>query len=216
MATAAVIGLSAGKRLFSSTFHYSDLTEKLSYINDHPQLVSSSNNVIIAKKSSDYSRNLPSNQRAQSIKAVKDTTSAPSTVESWFEISDESEEENSDSKFSVEAFLLLQKSLLEKQWTLPFEPNKKHHKNVRVTSSGISARQRRTTSRKRISSQNFSMEKIRARKRLVSIVSPDLLQNRSKGYVKGVVSEQLLSHAEVVRLSKKIKVGLSLEERKSR
>lgn len=214
MATAAVIGLSAGKRLFSSTFHYSDLAEKLSYINDHPQLVSSSNNVIIAKKSSDYSRNLPSNQRAQSIKAVKDTTSAPSTVESWFEISDESEEENSDSKFSVEAFLLLQKSLLEKQWTLPFEPNKKHHKNLTVTSSGISARQRRTTSRKRISSQSFSMEKIRA-KRLASIVSPDLLQNRSKGYVKGVVSEQLLSHAEVVRLSKKIKVGLSLEERKS-
>ncbi|CAB4271786.1 unnamed protein product [Prunus armeniaca] len=53
-------------------------------------------------------------------------------------------------------------------------------------------------------------------KPLRAIVSPELLQNRVKGYVKGVLSEDLLTHTEVVRLSKKIKVGLSVEDHKSR
>ena len=51
---------------------------------------------------------------------------------------------------------------------------------------------------------------------LKSKISPELLQHRLKSYVKGLVSEELLSHAEVVNLSEKIKVGLSLEEHKSR
>lgn len=45
-------------------------------------------------------------------------------------------------------------------------------------------------------------------------ICPELLQSRLKGYVKGAVSEELLTHAEIVRLSKKNKAGLSLEEYK--
>ena len=43
MATAVVIGLSGGKRLLSSSYHYSDIIEKLSYGSDfgstHYQIV---------------------------------------------------------------------------------------------------------------------------------------------------------------------------------
>ncbi|KAK3229464.1 hypothetical protein Dsin_001345 [Dipteronia sinensis] len=199
MATAAVIGLSSGNRLLSSSFYYSDLTtEKLSYVNDHASLphyqVNSTKNVVAAKKSSDYSPSFPSsNRNSQSIKA---STQSPNEVE----------EERSELYYSVEALLLLHKSMLEKQWSLSFDPPTKKT----VTCSGVSARQRRLNSKKKILMQH------NASKQLKSMIIPDLLQNHLKGYVKGVVSEELLTHVEVVRLSNKIKTGLSLEERKLR
>lgn len=245
MATAAVIGLSAGKRLLSSSFYYSDMTDKLSfYVNDiglshhHHHLTSSTKNVISSKKSSEFSPSFPSNRpsQPQSIKALKehvDTTpaSAPSTTDPpWFHrLSDHLEENNIfDCDCSVEALLLLQKSMLEKQWNLSYEqssaattdhdapPIGKTRKKIPVTCSGVSARQRRISTRRRNFSQN--MRASTSKQQLTSFVSPEVFQNRSKGYyVKGVVvSEELLTHAEVVRLSKKIKIGLSLEERKSR
>lgn len=53
-------------------------------------------------------------------------------------------------------------------------------------------------------------------KLLRSAISPELMRNRMNGYVKGVVSDNLLTHSEVVHLSNKIKAGLSIEEHKSR
>lgn len=229
MATAAVIGLSAGKRLLSSSFYYSDISEKLSYINDLGSAnsqVGSPKNVVAAKKSSNYSPSFPSsNRKTQPIKALKEhvDTNFASTAQPWVEPPNDIEEESSELDYSVEALLLLQKSMLEKQWNLSFErtiltdsPSKKTHKKVPVTCSGVSARQRRVNSKKKILSQNKSVFQQNGSKQLRSTISPELIQNSLKGYVKGVVSEELLTHAEVVRLSKKIKTGLSLDDHKLR
>lgn len=229
MATAAVIGLSAGKRLLSSSFYYSDISEKFSYINDLGSAnsqVGSTKNVVAAKKSSNYNPSFPSsNRQTQPIKALKEhvDTNFASTAEPRAEPPNSIEEESSELDCSVEALLLLQKSMLEKQWNLSFErtvltdsPSKKTHKKVPVTCSGVSARQRRLNSKKKILSQNKSVLQQNGSKQLRSMISPELIQNRLKGYVKGVVSEELLTHAEVVHLSKKIKTGLSLDDHKLR
>ncbi|TYG95324.1 hypothetical protein ES288_A11G259100v1 [Gossypium darwinii] len=229
MATAAVIGLSTGKRLLSSSFSYSETVDKLSYAGDYGSSyyqTPSTKTSIVAKRSSNCSQNLPSsNRHTQSIKAFKehvDTASSISTVEPWIHGTNDLEQESYDLDCSVEALLLLQKSMLEKQWTLSFErtmftesPSRKTHSKVPVTCSGVSARQRRFNTKRKILSQNKSMIQPNA-KQLRSLIGPELLQNRLKGYVKGVVSEDLLSHGEVVRLSKKIKAGLSLEEHRLR
>ncbi|KDP39565.1 hypothetical protein JCGZ_02585 [Jatropha curcas] len=230
MATAAVIGLHAGKRLLSSTFYYSDLTEKLFNVNDHGLThyqSSSTKNVIVAKKSSNYGSSFQSsNRNAQSIKALKehvDTASSPSTAATGFETFVDIEEASSDLDYSVEALLLLQKSMLEKQWNLSFErtassdsPSTKSQKQIPITCSGLSARQRRINTRRKNLIQSKSIVQASGFKQLKSAVSPELLLNRLKGYVKGIVSEELLTHAEVVSLSRIIKAGLSLEEHKSR
>ncbi|OAY41811.1 RNA polymerase sigma factor sigA isoform X2 [Manihot esculenta] len=230
MTTAAVIGLSAGKRLLSSSFYYSDLTDKLFNVNDHGLThyqIASTKNVIGAKKSSNYGPTYPSsNRNTQSIKALKehvDTASSSSTTETRFKTFHDIEEDISDLDYSVEALLLLQKSMLEKQWNLSFErtassdsTNRKSEKKIPVTCSGLSARQRRINTRRKNLGQNKATVQASTFKQLQSAVSPELLQNRLKGYVKGVVSEELLTHAEVVRLSRIIKAGLSLEDHKSR
>lgn len=71
-------------------------------------------------------------------------------------------------------------------------------------------------SRQRVLGRKSSVIPTSATKPLRSIIGPELLQNRLKGYVKGVVSEELLTHTEVLQLSKKIQVGLHVEEQKSR
>lgn len=232
MATAAVIGLSGGKRLLSSSYHYSDIIEKLSYGSDfgstHYHIVPTKS-AIVAKKSSDYTSTFAaSNRQNQSIKALKEhVDGAPTIADPWFQSynSNELEVESSEMGYSVEALLLLQKSMLEKQWNLSFErevltehwSKGKNCRKVAVTCSGVSARQRRmNTKRKTVVKAGFTMMQPCSAMQLKSKISPELVQNRLKGYVKGVVSEELLSHAEVVNLSEKIKVGLSLEEHKSR
>lgn len=228
MATAAVIGLSAGKRFLSSSYYYSDLTEKLLYANDHAQAhcqISSTKKVVNAKKSSNFSFT-SANREMQYIKAVKehvDIVASPLTAEPWFQKPENLEEDSSDLDYSVEALLLLQKSMLEKQWNLSFEwtvlsdsLRGKIHRKIPVTCSGVSARQRRISTRKKILNKNGHMMQPWASKQLRSMIIPELLHNRSKGYIKGVVSEELLTHADVVYLSKKINTGLSLEEHKLR
>ncbi|KAL2545637.1 RNA polymerase sigma factor sigA [Forsythia ovata] len=226
MATTAVIGLSSGKRLLSSNFYCSDFVEKLACNSDHVlpqhQLLPSTKNVITAKKSSNYGPTFLSNRHPQSIKALKehvDTASNPCSVEQWPQ-----GEENSDPDYLVDAFLLLQKSMLEKQWNLSPDttvitdmPREKAWKKVQVTGSGTSARRRRIDSRRNLICRKSSTTvQISKGKQLRTVISPELHQNRFKGYVKGVVSEELLTHVEVVQLSKKIKAGLLLEEHKSR
>nr|TKS01697.1 RNA polymerase SIGMA SUBUNIT 1 family protein [Populus alba] len=234
MATAAVIGLSTGKRLLSSSFYYSDLTEKLSNVNDHGITyypTATTKNGVVAKKSSNYGPSFPSsNRNSHSIKALKEhvdtasaSASASSNVATWFKTFDDFEEESSTLDYSVEALLLLQKSMLEKQWNLSFErtnssdsTSKKNNKKIPVTCSGVSARQRRVNNRRKNQNQSKFMSQSSDFKFLRSVISPDLLQNRLKGYVKGVVSDEVLPHTEVVRLSRIIRAGLSFEDHKSR
>lgn len=202
MATTAVVGLNAGKRLLSSSFYYSDVTEKFLSVNDlcssqYYYHIASTRSGITAKKtsSSNYSPSFHSSSRhTQSAKALKESVDV---VQQWLPPGSDQELEEDDD--TVEALLLLQRSLLEKQWNLSFEKKKK----IPVTCSGISARQRRMGAKKKTN---------------IKVVNSDLFQNNrvKGGYVKGVVSDDVLSHAEVVRLSKKIKSGLRLDEHKSR
>ncbi|CAH8307534.1 unnamed protein product [Eruca vesicaria subsp. sativa] len=207
MATTAVIGLNAGKRLLSSSFYYSDVTEKFLSVNDHCSSQYHTRSGITAKKTS--SPSFPSSSRhTQSAKALKESVASSVQQPPWLPpgSDQELEEEDDDDDIidhSVEALLLLQRSLLEKQWNLSFEKkNRITRKKIHVTGSGVSARQRRIGAKKKSN---------------VKAVTEDLFQNsRVKGYVKGVISDHVLSHAEVVRLSKKIKSGLRLDEHKSR
>lgn len=225
MATAAVIGLSAGKRLLSSSFYYSDISEKLAYSTaDHP--LTSAKSVITAKKSSNFSASFLSNRQNHSlIKALKEHVNNASTFRPLLpnpNYTDETDDLPPD--YSVEVLLLLQKSMLEKQWNLSAEnttrtsvtPRGENSKKLQVACSGTSARRRRIESRRQLLSKKFCVRQLNVSRKLRSIVSPDLLQNRFKGYVKGVISEELLSHAEVVQLSNIIKEGLCLEEQKGR
>ncbi|KAL1813603.1 hypothetical protein DCAR_0625966 [Daucus carota subsp. sativus] len=228
MAATAVIGLSAGKRLLSSSVYYSDYAEKFCSSSDigfpHHQ-VTSSKNVISAKKSS-YSSNFLSKRDNRSVKALKehvDTASIPSDLEPWFQSSKNLEVEISDFDCSVDALLLLQKSMLEKQWNLSPEETlrtpttrEKNRKKIQVTGSGISARRRRIDTRRRALNQRSPQIELNTRKQQASVISPKLLQNHMRGYLKGALREELLSHTEVIHLSKKIRTGLHIEDRKSR
>ncbi|KAJ0967969.1 hypothetical protein J5N97_024886 [Dioscorea zingiberensis] len=225
MATAAVIGISTGKRLLSTSFCPSDISDKLFHIQEHglSQFSSSSTKtVIVAKKSSQFGPNLPSNRHPQAIQALREhvETSAPSTTDAWLQNSSVIENGNFDFDSSLEALILLQKSMLEKQWELSFNhmktivaPRESCEKNE-VIRSGVSARVRRMNNRE--TSQNAQTVPFSKRKQLVTRVSPEFVERRANGYVKGMISENLLTHAEVVTLSKKIKVGLSLEDHKKK
>lgn len=187
-AAAAVVGLSAKRLppLLGSTAYYSDLPDKLACSAD-PTTATNTSSIITAKKSSpNFVR------RPHSVKAHADHCA---TLESW--LINGSTLSTSDPEYLVDAVLLLHKSMLEKQWNLAPKTDKK----IEVTCSGTSARRRRIDSRRKV---------------VRSIISPQLVHNTLKGYVKGVVSEQLLTHAEVVQLSHKIKAGLALEDRRSR
>ncbi|XP_060171461.1 RNA polymerase sigma factor sigA-like [Lycium barbarum] len=227
MAIAAVIGLYAGNRILSSSLYYSDLTEKLSSSSDHTLTCNPTRNVINAKKSSNYSPNYVSNRKKQSVKAVKehvDVASDHSDMDPFVQMFKQLQNESCSEKDSVEVLLLLQKSMLEKQWNLSAEkilttlpPNEKNSKKtMEITCSGTSARRRRMDTRKRVQIPKISAAANIASKRLRSVVGPELVQSRLKGYINGVVSQELLTHVEVVQLSKKIKYGIYLEEQKSR
>lgn len=208
MATTAVIGLRAGERLLGSSSYYSDVTEKLSCSNDLGFTFIPNKNTITAKKSSNYGHGFISNRHNQDthyIRALKehvDATTDPSSIHQWIQGIKHSEEEGYDQELSVEALLLLQRSLLEKQWNLSTErtlttTNPTDKKKMYVSGSGKSARRRRIDAQKKTPNK----------KCIRFVISPDLLQK---------TSDTLLTHAEVVVLSKKIKIGQHLEERKSR
>nr|AKC88634.1 sigma factor [Monsonia emarginata] len=220
MSTTAVIGLSAGKRLLTTSFFCYDVNDKFSVVSDHvlsnyqhaPAM-----SVITAKKSSNYGPSFPSsNRHKQSVNALKeclDTVSIPSTAEQWPQTSEEIEDENSEMEYSVEALLLLQKSMLEKQWNL--STGQKTRKKVSVVCSGTSARQRRISSKRKVTGKSGSLSQIVTSEQLKAIINPEI-RNRFQGYGKGTVSNQRLSHEDVVRLSKKIQVGLSIDKHRLR
>lgn len=220
----AIIGLSAGNRILSSSFSYSDLTEKLSCASDPCHQFPSTKNVINAKKSSNYSPSYVSNRKKQSVKALKEhvdiASNRDSDTEPWVQMFKQLQNGSCSEEDSVEVLLLLQKSMLEKQWNLSAEKAMTNENNckkkMQITCSGTSARRRRMDTRKRDLLPKNSATSDSSSKRLRSVIGPELLQNRSKGYINGVVGQELLTHTEVVQLSKKIKFGLYLEEQKSR
>ncbi|EOA35041.1 hypothetical protein CARUB_v10020145mg [Capsella rubella] len=243
MATAAVIGLNTGKRLLSSSFYHSDVTEKFLSVNDHCSSqyhIASTKSGITAKKassSSNYSPSFPSsNRHTQSAKAVTESVDVvASTEQPWVpNVTDKEFEEGGYDDdvligHSVEALLLLQKSMLEKSWNLSFEKaassESSGKRTIRkkkvpvITCSGISARQRRIGAKKKTNMTSAkAVSDVSSGKQVRSVMSSELFQhNRVRGgYVKGVISEDVLSHTEVVRLSKKIKSGLRLDDHKSR
>ena len=207
MTAAAVVGLSAGKRILRSSFYYSDFAEKLTSIAEHRHIIPTKT-LIVAKKIASHNH-----------RGIDAASIIPPTSEQWIPISSPLEEKTLDPETPLEALLLLQKSMLEKQLELSFErtsftdlPKEKLH----ITSSGIPARVRRIKARKRTQGKMLSTEESEGKKSSLSTVSPELLQNRLIGYVRGLTNNELLTHAQVVNLSRKIKAGISLEEHKSR
>lgn len=218
MATAAVIGLSAGKRILSSSFYSSDLAEKLFPVVDHGSAhfsPAATKSIIFAKRSSDFAANVPTTRHTTQVNALKEHLDTPPSTTTTTSFEDDDPEPES----SLEMFLLLQKSMLEKQWKLTFDHMRtavtpgEESKKTDVVRSGISAREKRLSTRKRCVVQTALMDR---GKELRATVSPELVLTGLTGYVRGTVSENLLSHAEVVHLSKKIKSGLSLEEHKAK
>ncbi|XP_076953850.1 RNA polymerase sigma factor sigA-like [Bidens hawaiensis] len=207
MVTSTVIGL----RALASSSYYSDITEKLSSSHDVGYISAPIKNVIAAKKSSTYGHGFVSKRHTQDtryIRALKqhaDTGSDSLTMENWIKEFEGLEQEYSDQEFSVDALLLLQKSLLEKQWNLSTEsalnkvkPIEESSKRVVVSGSVKSAR------RRRLDSKNEAGLK----QKLKFVISSELLQTHA--------SDTLLTHDEVAVLSKKIKTGQRLERWKSR
>ncbi|KAI3762381.1 hypothetical protein L1987_52810 [Smallanthus sonchifolius] len=211
--------------LLGSSYFYSDTTEKLSCRSDTGFTFVFTKSVISAKKPSNYNASRISNQDTQPPSALKDyaaTGSNPSRcTDQWVQIFDRFEGEGSKRELSVEALLFLQKSLLEKQWNISSVKNittavstEKNSTKIHVTGSQISARRRRRDAREKL--KNSSDKKEISVDHLKSTIGTDLLQNQFKGHVKGVKNEVLLTHSEVTILSKKIKIGLLLEQQKSR
>ncbi|XP_076914875.1 RNA polymerase sigma factor sigA-like [Bidens hawaiensis] len=207
MVTTAVIGL----RALGSSSYYSDITETLSSSNDLGIISVPIKNVITAKRSSTYGHGFVSkrhNQDKRYVRALKqhvDTGSDSLTIEKWIKGIEELEDEDFDQEFSVDALLLLQKSLLEKQWNLSTEsaltkvkPIEESSKRVVVSGSVKSARRRRLDSKYEAG----------ANKQMKFVISSELLQTHA--------SDRLLTHDEVAVLSKKIKSGQRLEKWRSR
>ncbi|KAL4575999.1 hypothetical protein LXL04_012087 [Taraxacum kok-saghyz] len=212
-----LIGLKAGKRIFRSSSYYSDVNEKLSCSSNLWFIYVPTTNLITSKKSHSfiYSRDNPHPVRA--LKEHVDTTINPPITDKWVQGFDHLDEEVFDDELPVEALLLLHKSLLEKQWTLSTDTQtEKKTRKVRVTGSGVSARRRRIDAQNKTLTGTCSVNQVGGNKQLRSIISPELLQICQKGYLKGGKNEPLLTHSEVVALSEKIKIGLHLEEEKSR
>ncbi|CAD5195695.1 unnamed protein product [Musa acuminata subsp. malaccensis] len=212
MATSAVVGLSTGKRLLTSSFCPTDLAEKLFPILDQTTLpfpTASTKSVVVAQKPSPFRPNAPPTRHVPIIKALKEHvhTLAPSPT---------------DLESSLEALILLQKSMLEKQWELPFTQMTtvaapgNGCRVPEIARSGISARERRMISRRKCIGHRDAMAPASRVRQLRSCVSPELLNSDASGYVRGTVSESLLTHAEVVNLSKKIRAGMRVEEHRSR
>lgn len=229
MATAAVMGLSASKRLLSTSFYPSDLADRMVRVLDHRSTQFSTKGSSVIAKNSSFGTSFPPERHTQAIKALKQNVQVDTDISTHMNTDtriprpDIMEDESYDlDESSLEVLILLQKSMLEKQWKLPCNtvriadnPSESSKKTM-VTCSGISARQRRINSRRSCTNQKVCAVRFDDGRRRHPVVSSELLQARPRGYVRGTVSRDLLTHAEVVQLSKKIKAGISLEEHQSK
>jgi len=192
-ATPAVIRLSAGNRLLATSFGSTDLAPP----DAHPSLQFAP----AAPKLTVVSH------RASSAPALAPPLPLPPPP------ADPAPELDTEFEFesSLEAIVLLQRSMLEKQWELPFEDEDEDEEDERlskatvvVARSGVSARQRRMSGRRRGP----------GRKNVT--ISPELMQSRNRIYLRGTVSKDLLTHKQVIQLSRKIKDGIWLQHQRSK
>jgi RNA polymerase primary sigma factor len=210
-AAPAVIGLSAGNRLLSSSFGPgADAPDAHPSLQFAPKLA-----VVAAHRASSPSPHVGAScptvraLRNHSVPALAAPPPPPPP-------SPPAADRDAEFESSLEAIVLLQRSMLEKQWELPFEDDytsvedeeeeayqhKSRKASVVVARSGVSARQRRMSGRRR------------ARKSVS--ISPELLQSRNRIYLRGTVSKELLTHKQVVHLSKKIKDGIWFQHQRSK
>ncbi|KAK3122812.1 hypothetical protein QOZ80_8AG0618650 [Eleusine coracana subsp. coracana] len=241
-ATPAVIGLSAGNRLLTTSFDLAppDAAQfpSLQFAQAAPKLT-----VVVAHRSPSSSSSSPhvgacpaGHARAHAVRALRNHSApalappplSPTAADHHHSAASAAAEFES----SLEAIVLLQRSMLEKQWELPFEDDmmmgffaddyddhgvvveeeESHQLNkaasVVVARSGVSARQRRMSGRRRGGGGQ--------RRSSVVTVSPELMQTRNRIYLRGTVSKELLTHKQVVQLSKKIKDGIWLQHQRSK
>ncbi|KAE8803849.1 RNA polymerase sigma factor rpoD [Hordeum vulgare] len=226
-ATPSLIGLSAGNRLLSTSFGPPNdlLSDKVnSHMTSAAGDAHGSSSLQFAPPAASkltvaaHRLKLSPHGRAQVMRALRQSALAPQPPPLL--LADE---------FSLDAIILLQRSMLEKQWKLPFEDDdgggdghhgddidsaeddddKSRSSSVVVARSGVSARQRRMSGRRRGRSKKGSGA-------VHLSISPELLQSRNRIYLRGTVSKELLTHKQVVHLSKKIKDGIWLQQQRSK
>ncbi|GKB42544.1 hypothetical protein Tco_0887486 [Tanacetum coccineum] len=122
------------------------------------------------------------------------------SIDQWFQGFEHMESKGSDQEFSVDALLLLQKSLLEKQWHLSTEetltennPTEKSSKKIYVSGSEKSARRRRIDAQRKSPTRRYSTNEVGVKKPVKFVISPELLQTRVRGYAKGIASDTLFA-----------------------
>lgn len=232
-ATPAVIGLSAGNRLLTTSFGPSDLAPpdaQYPPLQFAPAAAPKLTVVVAHRASSSSSSSSVGHARAHAVRALRNHSAPalappPPPAPAADPVSAAAEFES-----SLEAIVLLQRSMLEKQWELPFdmddmmgffaddddgdivveeddeERTRRRQSSVVVARSGVSARQRRMSGRRRVGRKGSAVS-----------VSPELMQTRrSRIYLRGTVSKELLTHKQVVQLSKKIKDGIWLQHQRSK
>lgn len=231
-ATPALIGLSAGNRLLSTSFGPPNdlLSDKVNcHMSSAAGDAHGSSSLQFAPPAASkltvaaHRLKLSPHGRAQVMRALRQSAPALAPQPPPLLPADE---------FSLDAIILLQRSMLEKQWQLPFEEEDDddgggdgHHveaigsaedddgkgrsSSVVVARSGVSARQRRMSGRRRGRSKKGSGA-------VHLSISPELLQSRNRIYLRGTVSKELLTHKQVVHLSKKIKDGIWLQQQRSK
>ncbi|KAG8046594.1 hypothetical protein GUJ93_ZPchr0008g14096 [Zizania palustris] len=233
-ATPAVIGLSAGNRLLSTSFGPTDLLpdkvnlsiggggggDVLPFAPPTP----ATPKLTVAS----HRLKLSPHGRAQVMRALRHHSSAPALAPPPTPPpvpAPPPSHSRSDLESSLEAIVLLQRSMLEKQWQLPFEDEDRADEDdgdngmaiglaeddnkatVVVARSALSARQRRMSGRRLVKSKNGAAP---------FAVSPELMQSRNRIYLRGTVSKDLLTHKQVVHLSNKIKDGIWLQKQRSK
>ncbi|KAG0457587.1 hypothetical protein HPP92_022744 [Vanilla planifolia] len=145
-------------------------------------------------------------------------TSAPSTPSNVNERSNTSEDKEGDIESSLEVLILLKKSMLEKQWELSFNHVKtttcpeENSRVVEVSRSGVSARQRRANAKRKIHDNDASKIYMDKHKQHSFVVNRELPYTSITSNARGTPRDALLSHSEVVHLSRKIRIGISIEE----
>ncbi|KAJ1267440.1 hypothetical protein BS78_07G056000 [Paspalum vaginatum] len=225
-ATPAVIGLSAGNRLLATSFDLAppDAHPSLQFAPAAPKLT------VVAHRAPASSSTHAGHARAHAVRALRNHSApalapplAPALPADPASAGPELDSElEFDFECSLEAIVLLQRSMLEKQWELPFEDDVSSAEDedegerdeveglfnkaaAVVARSGVSARQRRMSGRRRGAAGRKSVS-----------VSPELMQSRNRIYLRGTVSKELLTHKQVVQLSKKIKDGIWLQHQRSK
>lgn len=235
-----VVRINGGKQPLHSSFLPSESPDKLISFPDQRSMLFATSvwkHVVLAKKSSN-SRAQVKSARQMQIKAFKafrediDGFSISSTNEASSTSStvmDENYRLEPEVERSLEALILLQKSMLEKQWYLNFDPTKfrefdslnSHGRTEVVRSGKASARQRRQSARRKSSTDSFvKLELItqiadQSSQEHVAVQVGSLRDTMATS-MKGRLNQKLLTHEEVLHLSKKIQSGFTLRKHRSR